>query len=139
MNLAKKTHNLITFPLEKKTLRILFFTIDNTTTTTTNKPNTAMYETNTHWHCSADKKQQQQQTQYNLRFGPLGNRPSQANITLSLEKRRQTIGKTSCRAAGFHSYFTAYFDGGGASTHTRAVRNSYTTQPHPHTHTHSKL
>lgn len=56
MNLAKKTHNLITFPLEKKTLRILFFTIDNTTKTTTNKPNTAMFETNTHWHCSADKK-----------------------------------------------------------------------------------
>lgn len=134
MNLAKKkTHNLITFSLEKKTLRILFFTIDNTTTTTTNKPNTAMFEANTHWHCSADKKKTTATT--NLRFGPLGNQPSQANITLSLAKEitSQTIWAKR-HAAQLVSIATSQPTLTAAShIHTHLQSEIHT--PHNYTHT----
>lgn len=80
MNLAKtkkKHHNLITFPLNKKTLRILF-TIDNTITTTT---------TNKRKHSIGRLTQANKQTKNNknLRFGPLSAIDLRKLTSLSLE------------------------------------------------------
>lgn len=90
-----------------------------------------MFETNTHWHCSADKNNNNNSKHIKTYVSALSAIDLRKLTSHFPWKKRQTIGKTSCHAAGFDSYFTAYFDGGVTHTHMQSEIHT----PHNHTHT----